>query len=156
METARDAKIVFERRHEVVALHEQLGRGDVESPSSIVNETGRTVRLKSCRATSFVFCTAWMARTWCCHTLSHRRTNRCPGPADLQGFRYSLNHGHLSLQELVEDLLCRPRDTWQEEGLYLLLEMVRFISLTPEERRRSTVCSWQASALQQVPQQFCQ
>ena len=30
--TARDAKIVFERRHEVVALHEQLGRGDVEKP----------------------------------------------------------------------------------------------------------------------------
>ena len=45
--TARDAKIVFERRHEVVALHGQMGRGDVENPSSIVNETGRTVRLKS-------------------------------------------------------------------------------------------------------------
>ena len=45
--TARDAKIVFERRQEVVALHEQLGRGDVENPGSIANETGRTVRLKS-------------------------------------------------------------------------------------------------------------
>ena len=98
-----------------------------------LSETGRTVRLKSCRVTSFVFCTAWMARTWCCHALSHRRSNRCSGPADLQGFLYSLNHGHLSLQELVEDLLCRSRDIWKEEGLYLLLEMVRFVSLTPEE-----------------------
>ena len=47
VETARDTNIVFERRHEVVALHEQLGRRDVENPSSIANETGRTVRLKS-------------------------------------------------------------------------------------------------------------
>ena len=45
--TARDAKNVFERRHEVVALHEQLGRGDVENPNSMANETGRSVRLKS-------------------------------------------------------------------------------------------------------------
>ena len=67
-----------------------------------------------------------------------------------------LNHGHLSLQEMVEDLICRPRDTWKEVILYLLLEMVRCVSLTPEEWRRSTVCSWQASETQQVPQQFCQ
>ena len=45
--SARDAKIVFERRHEVVALHEQLGRGVEENHGSIANETGRTVRLKS-------------------------------------------------------------------------------------------------------------
>ena len=31
----------------IVALHEQLGRGDVENPSAIANDTGRTVRLKS-------------------------------------------------------------------------------------------------------------
>ena len=74
-----------------------------------------------------------MARTWCCHTLSHRRSERCTGPAELQGFLYFPKHGHVSLQELVEDLLCRPRDTWKEVGLYLLLEMMRCVSLTPEE-----------------------
>ena len=42
VQTAQDAKIVFERRHEVVALHEQLGRGDVENSKSSANETGRT------------------------------------------------------------------------------------------------------------------
>ena len=67
-------------------------------------------------------------------------SNRCTGPADLRFSVLSLNHGHLSLQELVEDLLCRPRDTWKEVGLFLLLEVVKCVSLTPEECRGSTVC----------------
>ena len=40
----------------------------------------------------------------------------------------------------LEDLLCRCRDTWKELGLYLLLEVVKCVSLTPEECRGSTVC----------------
>ena len=68
------------------------------------------------------------------------RSNRCTGPADLQGSLYFLNHGHLSLQELVEELLCKPRDTWKVVGLYLMLEVVKCVSLTPEECRGSTVC----------------
>ena len=38
-------------------------------------------------------------------------------------------------------LLCRPHDTWKEVGLYLLLEMMRCVPLTPEECLDSTACS---------------
>ena len=47
-----------------------------------------------------------MARTWCCHTDDH---SDVLDQRSSKFFLYFLKHGHLSLQELVEDLLCRPR-----------------------------------------------
>ena len=91
---------------------------------------------------------------------NRKRTTHCPAEVFLRNFfrlLYCLDgsylvlpHSHTDDQIDVLDqrtskvfcnLLCRPRDTWKEVGLYLLLEMVRCVSLTPEECFGSTVCS---------------
>ena len=53
----------------------------------------------------FRFCTVWMARTWCCHTLSNRRTYRCVGPVGPPRFHVL----SVSLAPVVASQQGRPR-----------------------------------------------